>query len=80
MRVPVIRIGNSRGIRLSKTIIERYNIRDSVDLLLDKDKIIVKPLANPREGWEESFRQMSAEKDDELLINELFDDEEFPEW
>ena len=36
MEVSVVKIGNSKGIRFSKTIIERYNIRDTVDLILDK--------------------------------------------
>jgi antitoxin MazE len=43
MEVSVVKIGNSRGIRFSKTIIERYNIRDSVEMILDKGHIIIKP-------------------------------------
>ena len=42
MEVSVVKIGNSRGIRFSKTIIERYNIRDTVELILDKGQIIIK--------------------------------------
>ena len=36
MEVSIVKIGNSRGIRFSKTIIERYNLRDSVDLIFGK--------------------------------------------
>ena len=44
MEVSVVKIGNSRGIRFSKTIIERYNIRDTVEMILNKNHIIIKPL------------------------------------
>ena len=80
MEVSVVKIGNSKGIRFSKTIIERYNIRDTVDLILDKGQIIIKPLANPRKGWEKAFKEMNANGDDKLLINDIFEDENFDEW
>jgi antitoxin MazE len=80
MEVSVIKIGNSKGIRFSKTIIERYNIRDTVDLILDKEQIIIKPLARPRKGWEKSFMDMHANGDDRLLLPDVFEDENLDEW
>lgn len=80
MEVSVIKIGNSRGIRFSKTILEKYNIKDKVDLILEKGKIIIKPLTIPRKGWDESFKQMSLNGDDELLFNDVFEDENLEEW
>ena len=80
MEVTVIKIGNSRGIRLSKTLHERYNIRDTVDLILEKGQIIIKPLSRPRKGWEKAFKEMNANGDDKLLINDIFEDENFEEW
>ena len=80
MEVTVIKIGNSRGIRLSKTLLERYNIRDTVDLILEKGQIIIKPLSRPRKGWEKAFKEMNANGDDKLLINDIFEDENFDEW
>ncbi len=80
MEVSVIKIGNSKGIRFSKTIIERYNIRDTVDLILDKGQIIIKPLARPRKGWEKAFKVMHANDDDKLLIPDIFEDENPEEW
>ena len=76
----VIKIGNSRGIRLSKTLLERYNIRDTVDLILEKGQIIIKPLSRPRKGWDKAFMEMNANGDDKLLINDIFEDENFEEW
>ena len=80
MEVSVIKIGNSRGIRFSKTILEKYNIKDKVDLILEKGKIIIKPLSTPRKGWEESFKEMHINGDDELLFNDVFEDENLEEW
>lgn len=36
MEVSIISIGNSKGIRLSKTLLEKYNIRHKVELILEK--------------------------------------------
>ena len=80
MEVSVIKIGNSKGIRFSKTILEKYNIKDKVDLILEKGKIIIQPIPNPRKGWEESFKQMRENGDDELLFNDVFEDENLEEW
>ncbi len=80
MEVSIVQIGNSKGIRFSKTIIEKYNLRDRVDLILEKDQIIIKPLNRPRKGWEDAFREMSKQGDDRLLFNDVFDDENLEEW
>ncbi len=81
MEVSIVQIGNSKGIRLSKTIIEKYNLRDKVDLILEKGQIVIKPLSKPRKGWEEAFKEMSEQGDDRLLFNDVFDDEEnLEEW
>jgi antitoxin MazE len=80
MEVSVIQIGNSKGIRFSKTILEKYNIKDKVDLILEKGKIIIQPIPSPRKGWEERFKQMRENGDDELLFNDVFEDENLEEW
>jgi antitoxin MazE len=80
MEVSVVKIGNSRGIRFSKTIIERYNIRDTVDLILDKGQIIIKPLSKPRKGWDKAFMEMHANGDDKLIIPDIFEEENLEEW
>jgi antitoxin MazE len=80
MEVSVIKIGNSRGIRFSKTLLERYNIRDTVDLIMEKGHIIIKPLSKPRKGWDKAFKEMSANGDDKLLVDDVFEDENLEEW
>ena len=68
MEIPVIQIGNSRGIRLSRTILDRYNISDRVDLELRKNHIHIKSLSQPRAGWEKAFIEMNAKGNDNLLF------------
>ena len=80
MEIPVISIGNSKGIRLSKAILEQYNISDSLELILEKGRIILMPKSAPRKGWEESFQLMHKNGDDQLLIDDVFEDENFDEW
>jgi antitoxin MazE len=80
MEVSVVKIGNSKGIRLSKTLLERYKITDSVDLILEEEHIILKPLSKPRDGWDKTFMEMNANGDDKLLINDIFEDENLEEW
>lgn len=80
MEVSIIKIGNSKGIRISKTILERYNIRDTVDLILEKGQIILRPLSRPRKGWDKAFKQMNENGDDKLLFNDVFENENLEEW
>lgn len=80
MEVSVINIGNSKGIRLSKIILEKYSISDKIELILEKDYIILKPKAEPRKGWEKAFKKMHENGDDQLLMDDVFEDETFEEW
>ncbi len=80
MEVSVIKIGNSKGIRFSKTIIERYNIRDTVEMILDKGHIIIKPLSRPRKGWDKAFIEMHANGDDKLIMPDVFEEDNLEEW
>lgn len=80
MEVSVVQIGNSKGIRLSKTLLQKYNIKDKVELVLEKGQIVIKPILTPRKGWEEAYKQMSENGDDRLLFSDVFEDENIEEW
>ncbi len=80
MDLSIIPIGNSKGIRLSKTLIEKYNITDTVELILEKEYIILKPKTAARTGWEKLFKKMHENGDDKLLMPDVFEDENFEEW
>jgi len=77
MEVSIIRIGNSKGIRLAKIILDKYAIQDKVELIMKEDYLVLKPIKKPRAGWESAFKAMHEHNDDELLIDDVFQDESF---
>ncbi len=80
MELSIIQIGNSKGFRLSKTLIEKYNIKDKVELILEKGYLILKPISSPRKGWETAFKEMNEKGEDQLLFNDIFENENLEEW
>ena len=80
MEISVVQIGNSKGIRLSKTLIEKYHIKDTIELILEEECMILKPKTSPRKGWEAAFKEMHEKGDDKPLMNDIFEDETFDEW
>ncbi len=80
MEISVIQIGNSKGIRLAKTILEKYGITDTVELILKEGFLIIKPVKKVREGWDTAFKEMALNKDDEMFMDDIFEDENLEEW
>ncbi len=80
MMVSVVAIGNSKGIRLPKKILEQLDITDTLELDVENKRIILTPVPSvPRNGWDNEFRHMHNERQDSPLIPDLNDDEAF-EW
>ena len=67
MKATIIRIGNSRGIRIPKSLLEQTGLEGQVDLRCEGKSIVIEPLQHPREGWGDAFREMAANGDDQLL-------------
>lgn len=80
MELSIIKIGNSKGFRLSKTLIDKYKIKDKVELILEKGYMIIKPIDQPRKDWDIAFKEMHDNGDDQLLFNDVFDNEDLEEW
>jgi antitoxin MazE len=77
MEAPIIKIGNSKGLRLPKSVLEKYSIKDKVELVLEEEQIIIRPVETPRKGWSEAFKEIHETGDDDLLIDDVFEDEDF---
>lgn len=77
METAIPKIGNSKGLRLSKTILEKYDNKETVELILEEDRIIIVPHQQPRKGWDKAFKRMHLNKDDKLIVDDVFTDEEF---
>ena len=68
MKSRIIRIGNSQGIRIPKTMLEQTGLNGEVDLEIRDDALIVSPSAQkPRAGWAAAFKEMARREDDALL-------------
>jgi len=80
MELSIVKIGNSKGFRLSKTLIEKYNIKDKVELILENGYMILKPISIPRKGWGIAFKEMNENGDDQLLFDDVFENENLEEW
>ncbi len=81
MRASIIRIGNSRGLRLPKTVIEQCGFEDEVEIEVRDNEVIIRPVKRPRQNWEEAFKTMAEKGDDQLIEfpNSHWNNEEW-EW
>jgi antitoxin MazE len=81
MRIELVRIGNSRGVRIPKTVIEQCGFGKTVELRVENDCLIISPERQPRQGWDEAFRAAGPSVDDQLLLkgreSNKFDREEW---
>lgn len=82
VRASIVRIGNSRGLRIPKALLEECGIQDAVELSVQEGRLIVQPVRRVREGWTAAARAMAERGDDRLFDPEtptVFDDTEW-EW
>jgi Virulence-associated protein and related proteins len=67
MKTSIIRIGNSRGIRLPKSVLEHCHLKDAVEIKVEGNVLTIHPLHAARRGWADAFIKMQEFKDDALL-------------
>jgi antitoxin MazE len=78
----IVKIGNSRGIRVPKILLEQAQLPDEVELHAEPGRLVVLGARRPRMGWAEAARAMSKQGHDDLLdapTPTRFDREEW-EW
>ena len=67
MLVPVVPIGNSRGIRLPKLVLDKFLVKDKMDMEVTEEGILLTPvIEEPRANWAEAFCKMHENQDDVL--------------
>ena len=67
MKAKVVRIGNSQGVRIPKTLLEQCGLQGAVELEVREGQLVVRSATRPRAGWDEAFRRMREHGDDVLL-------------
>jgi antitoxin MazE len=81
MTVPLINIGNSKGIRISKQLIEKCGFGDTVELRVQKGRLVISPDRTPRADWEAKFERASAGRPAPALVGEgITNDFDGAEW
>ena len=80
MQMDIIKIGNSKGIRLPLAVLRQCGIDSKVELEIKDNCIIIKPVTTPRQGWAEAFELMHKNNDDGCLISEEIDNEMLEAW
>lgn len=81
MKISVVRIGNSKGIRIPQSLLEQCDIKEAVDLRIEGKRLVLTPRrSKPRQGWTAAAQQMREAGDDELLIPDVFEDDVEVEW
>lgn len=68
MKVKLVRIGNSRGIRIPRVILEQCGFEETAELRVERDRLVIAREQHPREGWEEAFLAAGPSSNDELLL------------
>ncbi len=71
IRTRIIQIGNSKGIRLAKPILEQAGIEDEVELKVEDGQITILPVKHARHNWEERILASGTAGEEEILIPDL---------
>jgi antitoxin MazE len=84
MKTRIINIGNSRGIRIPKPLIEQTGLTDEVEISVRENALLIRAAGRPRAGWADAFKRMATQGDDHGLDVEpplptQFDEDEW-EW
>lgn len=81
MKTKLVRVGNSRGVRIPRPLLESAGLTDEVEMSVEGAALVIRSAApHPRAGWEEAFKQMHAAGDDELLDDYVATDFDENEW
>lgn len=79
MKARLVRIGNSRGVRLPKAVIDQVGLGDDIELRVEDNRVVITAAAPPRTGWEEAAKRLAAGADGPLDVTPptRFDEDEW---
>ncbi|MEX1232920.1 MAG: hypothetical protein WEB58_21915 [Planctomycetaceae bacterium] len=63
----IIQIGNSRGVRLPKLLLDQVSLSGEVEISVEDDQIVIRSATRPRANWDRQFQVMAERGDDKLL-------------
>jgi antitoxin MazE len=80
VRSKVVKIGNSRGIRIPRTLLEQAGLTDEIEMMVEGNKLIIHSARHPRQSWDAQFAAMAENGDDQLLDETLPDQWDEEDW
>jgi antitoxin MazE len=80
MKARIVRIGNSRGVRIPKALLDESGLAGEVEITVEGRRLVIAPVARAREGWDEAFAAMANRGDDRLLDDEVATSWDQTEW
>lgn len=75
-----VQIGDSKGIRVSKLLLDQPELLDGVEIQAEHGRLIVRAPRRPRAGWAEAAKAMNARGDDQLLDAATFNRFDQKKW
>lgn len=80
MKTQIIKIGNSKGIRIPKPLLEQSNLDGEVELEVTNEGLLIKSSGKPRYNWAKAFKEMSENDGDEMIIEDSANKFEKENW
>ena len=83
MKVKLVSIGNSKGVRIPRSVIKECGLGDQVEMRVSNGVIVLAPAHEARAGWDEAFEKMTGAGDDAPIVPDPHDhewDKEEWEW
>jgi antitoxin MazE len=67
MKTRIVGIGNSRGVRIPKPLLDQTGLQGEVEITAENGSLLIRPVRKPRDGWARAFQVMARRGDDALL-------------
>ena len=82
MKTNLIQIGNSKGIRIPKSLIERYQLNAEIELIPTKSGLLITSSSKARNGWKQEFKNsVAGQRDSDIsvwqTVSNQFDNKEW---
>jgi antitoxin MazE len=80
MKARIVRVGNSRGVRLPKLLLDEAGLPEDVEIHAEPGRIIIESAARPRAGWADAARAMAERGEDGLIDEPTLTEFDIGEW
>ena len=80
MKAKLVRIGNSRGVRIPKPLLEQAGLKDEVELRVVEGGLLIRGIAVPRAGWAEAAEKVRERGEKAFMDTAIATDFDESEW